>query len=913
MFVETWLNEAFNDAELYLQDYRIYRRDRSLQTSVYSRGGGVLIAVHRAIKSKQLCVKDTIEDVFVHIEVEKKSLILACVYFPPRSPSAAYVSFSENIDKFSDEYPQATVGILGDFNLPHAVWENSNLSSAVRSVPPAVPAEVDSLEILSNLCAFHNLFQLNTITNISNSILDLMLFQDDSCVVCKADDCIVPQDDYHPPLDIIVPFNFNNKNSSHLCDGYYRDFKSANFNLLNDYLGSIAWDSLLAHGSLDDMVNIFYNTIYSAIEIYVPLKRISSGKFPRWFSPELKHCIIEKKKAHKRYKISGLQRDYREFSEMRLICKRLLVESNKNFITSIENSLTTNPKQFWNYVNSKRKSGDAPSEFHWNENSSDSGSEIANMFANYFSQVYSGKYCPDRQRPPFEYNNTSATEYHFLISDIYLHLNSLDINKGPGPDGLPPLLLKHCSFVLARPLHIIFNLSISKGIFPEFWKLSYITPIYKSGKKDLITNYRPISILSTIPKVFEHILTKYLTSILSPMIISSQFGFQAGKNTELNLLTYVDFITEALERGSQVHSIYTDFAKAFDRVNHTVLLSKLESAGVGGSLFSWIESWLTGRSQMVRFNNFLSKDIPVPSGVPQGSHLGPLLFNIFINDLGLRFEHSHFLLFADDLKLYMEISSSDDCLKLQSDLDHLVTWCNNNGMELNTSKCYSIIFHKSRTAFEQPYLIGNTVLSNVSEIKDLGLVLDSKLTFIPHIQSASSKSLQLLGFVRRVTSEFTNVSAIKQLYCSLVRTHLEYSSCVWNPCYNIHIENIERVQHKFLKFIAFKLNTPQLTYQQLETNTHIKSLKQRRDLRDLKMLYSILHSEYSCPSLLYKIGLHVPSRETRQRNTFSIPAHRTNYGLNNFISRSSRLANENPALDFFLSNSVFMKQLGALI
>lgn len=911
--METWLTDAFNDAELYMHDYRIYRRDRSPQTSVHSRGGGVLIAIHKTIKSRQLIVNDNVEDLFVIIETGKKSLILAGAYFPPRSPTTAYVSLSENIDELSEAYPHASIAVLGDFNLPHAAWENNNWSSVARSVPPAAPAEVDSLDVVSGMCAFHNLYQLNTFTNHHNAILDLTLFQDNNCEVHRADDCIIPQDIYHPPLEIIVPCTPDNTNNSLLCDGYYRDFKSVNFNLINDYLGGMCWDALLARASsLDDMVNIFYEALYSAIEIFVPLKRISSGKFPRWFSPELKQCIIEKKKAHKRYKGSKLQSDYSEFSRLRLACKRLLVESNATFVASTENSLFTNPKQFWNYVNSKRKNRDSPSEFQYNGSISTSGVEVANMFAHHFSRVYSCKPCPNFQGPHFEFNNTNASEYNIPISDVYSHLNSLDINRGPGPDGIPPLLLKHCSFILARPLHTIFNLSLAQGTFPEFWKLSYLTPIHKSGKKDLITNYRPISILSTIPKVFEQIITKFLNFLFSPFIVPRQFGFQTGKNTELNLLAYVDFISGALEVGSQVHSIYTDFSKAFDKVNHMILLSKLEGLGVGGPLLSWVRGYLTGRSQIVRFNNFQSKCIQVPSGVPQGSHLGPLFFNLFINDLGSHFKYSQFLLFADDLKLFMKISSPQDCWKLQSDLNGLVEWCKSNGMELNASKCHSISFCKTRSGLEQPYVIENNILTNVSEIRDLGLIMDSKLTFIPHIQNTITKSLQLLGFIKRITSEFTNTNAIKQLYCSLIRSHLEYSSCVWNPCYNVHTQNIERVQHKFLKYMAFKLNTQHLTYTQLESDIQIKSLEQRRNLKDLNMLYNLLNNKYNCSLLLDKIGLHVPSRETRLRNTFSIPPHRTNYGQNSFISRSGRLANEHPTLDFFSNRSEFIKKLNTV-
>lgn len=572
----------------------------------------------------------------------------------------------------------------------------------------------------------------------------------------------------------------------------------------------------------------------------------------------------------------------------------------------------SNPKLFWNFVNSKRISKETPSEFHYDGNSTTSGIEIANMFADYFSKVYSNKQCPNFNNNNLYPPNRNITNYYITISDVYLHLNSLDINKGPGPDGIPPAFLKHCSFILARPLHLIFNLSLSLGILPEFWKVSYLTPIYKTGDRDLVINYRPISILNTIPKVFENILSKYLTAELSSLIIINQFGFMAGRSTELNLLTYVDFLSSALERGSQVHAIYTDFSKAFDRVNHVVLLSKLSGMGVGGPMLDWIESYLTGRSQIVKFNNFKSQNIPVPSGVPQGSHLGPLLFILFVNDLWSCFEHSQFLLFADDLKLYMEVSSSDDCLRLQSDIDRLASWCSANGMDLNASKCYSILFHRSRAAVEYPYYINNNILLNVPEIRDLGILVNSRLSFTTHIERSISKSLKLLGFVKRIAGDFTNVRAIKQLYNSLIRPHLEYGSCVWNPHYNVHKRNIESVQHKFLKFIAYKLNMPNLSYSQLESHIQISTLEERRNTRDLKMLYNVLHCKYSSPMLLGRIGLHVPSRETRSRNTFFIPNNRTNYGQNSFISRSCKLANEYPSIDFFQREYTFLKQLSAI-
>ena len=163
-------------------------------------------------------------------------------------------------------------------------------------------------------------------------------------------------------------------------------------------------------------------------------------------------------------------------------------------------------------------------------------------------------------------------------------------------------------------------------------------------------------------------------------------GFKKNFSTEINLLTYHDMLANALEGGEEVYSIYTDFSKAFDRVNHGVLIKKLEKLGVGGSLLRWILSYLTGKTQTVHINNFTSSQILVSSGVPQGSHLGPLLFNLFINDIISCFNHCLYLLFGDDLKLFLKISTLDDCLSLQKDFDRLSLWCQTNGLKLNVKK-----------------------------------------------------------------------------------------------------------------------------------------------------------------------------------------------------------------------------------
>ena len=269
-------------------------------------------------------------------------------------------------------------------------------------------------------------------------------------------------------------------------------------------------------------------------------------------------------------------------------------------------------------------------------------------------------------------------------------------------------------------------------------------------------------------------------------------------------------------------------------------------------------------------------------------------------------------MFADDLKIFMKIKSNIDTTNLQSDLDQLANWCVNNGMELNVKKCHLMVFSRMRNVANQIYTINDYPLDTVSQVKDLGVVLDSNLSFVPHIALAVSKSLQMLGFIKRCAKDFLNIQSIKILFCSLVRPHLDYCSCVWSPHYNVHIQAIERVQHKFLRFVSFKEQHPveEINYSDIESSLNITTLQLRRMHRDLELFYNILHSHSFSPDLLGKINLRISPRPTRLDQPYQIKPHRTNYGYNSYLSRSARLANNYcDRLDCFVDRRVFKKQL----
>ena len=227
---------------------------------------------------------------------------------------------------------------------------------------------------------------------------------------------------------------------------------------------------------------------------------------------------------------------------------------------------------------------------YYGSSSATSYSAVANLFATYFGSVYTS---PSGRSPVSNTNHLSFNSLHFnslsiTIGEIFSKLNALDINKGPGADGIPPLLLKQCSFIISRPLWNIFNASLTSGIFPSAWKSSLVTPVFKARDRSDLRNYRPISKLSILLKIFENIVTDTLSSQLTSFLCVEQHGFVTKRSTTTNLAVYHSFVSRALDEGLQVDTVYTDFQKAFDTVDHSVLLQKLSRWGFCGILLTWV-------------------------------------------------------------------------------------------------------------------------------------------------------------------------------------------------------------------------------------------------------------------------------------------------------------------------------------
>jgi len=402
-------------------------------------------------------------------------------------------------------------------------------------------------------------------------------------------------------------------------------------------------------------------------------------------------------------------------------------------------------------------------------------------------------------------------------------------------------------------------------------------------------------------KLFERLVCDVVIDFILPVIHDSQHGFLKGKSTLTNLIEYSSFIRMEMAKACRVDSIYTDFSSAFDVVDHPILLFKLNRYGIRGNLLNWFQSYLSNRQQRVNFLGSLSEPIYVKSGVPQGSIAGPLLFVIFINDLSMILKNCKVIMYADDLKLYCSVDHPEAQENLQSDLSKLHEWSVSNGMFLNVKKCATITFSRKResTANLYEYKIDNECLKRVDQIRDLGVIFDSKLTFKQHVDKITSCAYVALGFVKRRVKELDDPFLNKRLYSALVQPILEYASIVWAPYRICDSKRIESVQKQFLIFALKHLGFSGFKLPKYENRLlllDMTTLERRRELASTVFLFDLVEGNIRCPELLQRIQWKNNRYNTRNNVILNEERHQSDYTYYDPIATAIRLFNKHSAM-----------------
>lgn len=915
-FTETWLNDNTCSRQLFDDSYTVHRNDRSPLNSTKRSGGGVLLAVRSDLKSRKLTPPDCsrVEQVWAAIPLCNKTLFTCVIYIPPDRINDACIiqehlqSLNWILDSMADN---DDILIVGDFNLPCITWTSTPTGYLY---PDYCRSNASSLtaELLDGYCTA-GLVQRNGSLNENGRLLDLCFHSpanNHHCIVNTAPSALVKSSRYHPELLVSLP---------NVAPVLYRDsiepvsydYGKADYHAMNQFLERINWSDLFLGRTADSAALTFSHVLLYCIDQFVPKRNHKPPKKPKWANDSLLRLKAEKRASLRRHSRADIDESEPPYSVVNQQYKWLNHQLFTNYQLQLQDQLKSNPKSFWNHVKDQRKESGLPATMSDGSTDASTVEDIACLFTSQFAQVFTNN--------TLTAQDIAAAVQHvpelpsigpfpaISACSVIKAGKKLKSSSNPGPDGIPSVILKQCITSLAAPLQAIFNLSLTSASFPDCWKHSYVFPVFKKGNKQIVSNYRGIAALCATSKLFELLVLEFLSHKFSRIIAPEQHGFMSKRSTSSNLVAYTSYIIEMIEKGYQTDGIYTDFSAAFDKIDHTIAIAKFERLGISGSLLRWIHSYLSGRRMSVKIGQHISTQFPVTSGVPQGSHLGPFIFLLYLNDIHTLLDCRK-LSFADDFKLFYAIENPDDVHFLQLQLDLFATWCQHNKMALNPSKCSVISFSRKQRLLTHNYHLLGSPLKRESCIKDLGVILDSKMSFKNHVSYVVSKASSLLGFIFRFGKNFRDVYCLKSLYCSLVRSILEYCSIVWSPFYQNGIQRIEAVQRKFLRFALRFLpwndpvNLP--SYESRCKLINLDSLQSRREVSKACFISDLLTSEIDCPELLDQVRLNVPQYRLRSYIPLSISSSRTNYGFNSPLKSMCRVFNQCfDVFDFHLSRS----------
>jgi len=791
----------------------------------------------------------------------------------------------------------SSIAVLGDFNLPDVDWRRPDLArgsdadfvhlmianglSQINFIPSTIHMHVLDLIFTSHIDLIMNVFKIDDCFYSDHAVLSF-----DLCTYCE------PTNEFKR-----IVYNYKRVDLNNLSSALGKDLYLIN--------------AIISSENVNEMWQLWSNAFFNTLDATVPKISLSvNSKDPPWFDGEARHSINVKRTAWRKAKSKNTPAAWANFRAVRNRTTQLLKDKQKAFIDSLSIACKKNPKRFWSYFKHKSKSGSIPAEVCHNESRCSSSAEKSELFNSYFASVFTPTQNVPFISPVCACSVNPIPEPVFTCDQVINVLSNLDVNSACGPDNISPLVLKNCSYAIAPSLTIVFNSSLQSGTVPNSWKCANVVPIFKKGDKCQVSNYRPISLISTIDKAMERCVFDHLYPLVEGRLHPLQHGFCKGRSCTTQLIQVYHQIGSVLDKGGQVDMIFLDFSKAFDCVSHPLLLYKLRTFyGVDGVLLSWISDYLSNRSQRVVIENSSSAVLPVLSGVPQGSILGPLLFLLYINDLPSVTSNCITALFADDSKCFTEIRSYNDCNLLQNDLDKLVEWSNTWEMDFNASKCKVLTITRCHSPVQYCYTINGSPLEKVGVFKDLGVFIDETLSFNSQVDQLVLKCNKVCGFIKRsVGFKAPNVVKLR-LYKALCLSILDYCSPVWSPQSKQNIKKLESVQRSMSRFL---LNNTEISYPQRCVDLRILPLSFRREMNDLILIFNCMYGSLNVDftNFISVVSLHNHRsiNGVILRSPSSQP--RTETFMSSFFNRIIHLWNRLPSsIRNCTSSSVFKQKI----
>ena len=790
---ETWIKDA-SDQMCNISGYTAFHTVR-----LGGRGGGVSVYCRDNLRStlvNHLCITNiTIESCVVRISLAKEEMFVVAIY-RPHSDTIANFSLALEALLLDPILKRKKIILCGDFNI-NLLAQCSTTSSFISLLQSMnfIPAISKPTRYASGLNSSDSPSLLDhTWLNFLDHTYSAIIYTDISD---------------HCPTVIRLPVV--NKPS----DKIKLTFRCHSLENVDKYLSSlnnmdILYDCNNPNRSVADFVTQLDHIYCKSFPVQTKYVSVSRLKKP-WLTSGLMKSIRMKSHYFKLYKLGIVSSDFNR--EYRNKLNILIRKSKRLYYREIFESRSSDVKRSWHNIN--RCLGNLRKRSNIDHvivggNTIDDRQLIAESFNDYFSSIAINldSQIPDHPKSPLDFVNVSLCQSLFLTPMTpteCINIISTMKNKYFGNNSAPTKIFKLAKNIVSNPICKLFNLCIEKSVFPDILKCGTVTPVFKSGDISLLSNYRPITVLILLSKIFEKALHSRLSSFLEKHSIISpcQYGFQKGKSTAEAIVNLTELIYGNLNSGDFNCTVFVDLKKAFDTVNHNILFLKLERYGIRGIALDFIKSYLRDRKCKVRIGEALSSDRITNIGIPQGSIVAPLLFVLYVNDLPNVSQLFHTILFADDTTL----STSDNDYStlvdnVNRELDSVRTWTLVNRLSLNVSKTFYMIFANRPYNVEQyPVSFNNHAISCKQSGKFLGLSLDCNLNFGDHLNVICNKISKTVGIMyklRDIVPEFI----LLKLYYSLIYPYIIYCNTIWGGTNYRYISPLIILQKRAIRIIS---------------------------------------------------------------------------------------------------------------
>ena len=875
------------------------------------RGGGTGIYVCKHLPFIRMSELETdFETVWVKVRVKDKLIIICSTYLPPHTPADKQ---SRYLHHLTDSVTQAhshspdMVAIMGDLN-----GGNCWLATGAPKHSPINSFE-SKLKSTSEALGLTQL--INTATRIQDGTHNLrdLIFIDSPNVVTSSGILSSFSNLDHFPIYFTVSLNCSVMNH-HTNTVQVWDYVNTDIDKLIDFLSRTDWDAM-TDTDVDGATESLTNVLREAASRCIPVKEIRTRQDKLWVTAELRRHIRKRDRLFKLACTRQTEYDWNRWRAQRNLVTSTNRKLKQDHLKHKVKILLENKKDPFKYhtilknITGLKRNTTIPPLLTENEVIISDNHLKAEAFNTYFCAQTNIHLTIEHHEDLIEYQNTQPETPNHLDTMVFTPyevlnvINSLDASKSCGPDRVPTRLLKMTAIYIAEPLSKIFNKSIATGTYPSIWKRAKVKPVFKGkGSPSDLKNYRPISLLPCLSKIFEKLIFKKIYEHITThhLLTDNQSGYRPGHNTQLQLVYLTDKLYKSLDQSEDFTVVYLDISRYFEKIWHNGLLAKCKyEFGIRGQVLRWLRSYIDGRSQFVHIDNKESLPSTLQAGVPQGSVLGPLLAIMYLNGLS-KITSNHMLHFADDSSLHCShtpVNIRAKELALQVDLDAIHNYGRRWAITFNANKTTQQTFSNRRNTRAPSLSFGGQQIFPTDEHKHLGLTFSSDLRFKRHVNETLLKFNRALSPLYQIAQYIPRI-VLLQIYTVYVQPHLDYCSAVYDGnLTTFDSKRLEKAQNRAARLITGTIRRTQVD--SLRKELGWSSVSDRRRRHRVLLLHKILYDP-TIPEFIKdivpKTRATVVRRPLRNTNSNFItqPISRTTTYSHSFIPSTTQTWNKLP-------------------